>query len=169
MRPQATPTSYGQPKRATPVIAIPAVTTRRYQSDRLVKVDLGDGGYVWWEAATLGNALAIASFGKPIRNRTADRLIAGMLDRARDYNTDANKPLYVERLRIFGSYLDPRRDPLDGDQYHPGNNRQHHGQVLDHLFDRGRYVRRPAAFRWVAANDRQWATRTPSIGEAPVK
>jgi hypothetical protein len=48
----------------------------------------------------------MASFGKPIRRKTANQLVAGMLERARDYNTDANKPLYVERLRIFGSYLD---------------------------------------------------------------
>jgi predicted nucleotidyltransferase len=31
-----------------------------------------------------------------------------MLGRAREYK----KPLYIERLRIFGSYLDPRIDPL---------------------------------------------------------
>jgi predicted nucleotidyltransferase len=39
-------------------------------------------------------------------------LVAGMLERAREYNTDAKKPLYVDRLRIFGSYLDPKIDPL---------------------------------------------------------
>jgi predicted nucleotidyltransferase len=50
----------------------------------------------------------MASFGKPIRRRTADGLVAGMLGRAREYK----KPLYIERLRIFGSYLDPRIDPL---------------------------------------------------------
>ncbi|EMY33000.1 hypothetical protein D477_017252 [Arthrobacter crystallopoietes BAB-32] len=78
----------------------------------LAKVDLGDDGYVWWEATTLGNALAMASFGKPVRRRTADRLVAGMVERAGEYNSDPNKPLYVERLRIFGSYLDPHIDPL---------------------------------------------------------
>ena len=35
-----------------------------------------------------------------------------MLDRAREYNVDAARPLYVERLRIFGSYLNPAIDPL---------------------------------------------------------
>lgn len=35
-----------------------------------------------------------------------------MLERAREYNADANKPLCVERLRIFGSYVDPQIDPL---------------------------------------------------------
>jgi hypothetical protein len=54
----------------------------------------------------------MARFGKPIRRKTADRLVAGMLQRAREYNADASRPLYVERLCIFGSYLDPQIDPL---------------------------------------------------------
>lgn len=54
----------------------------------------------------------MASFGKPIARRTAERLVAGMLDRAREYNADPARPLYVERLRIFGSYLNPAIDPL---------------------------------------------------------
>jgi hypothetical protein len=33
--------------------------------------------------------------------------------RARKYNADPAKPLYVERLRIFGSYLDPAVDPVN--------------------------------------------------------
>lgn len=78
----------------------------------LARGDLGDDDFVWWEATTLGNALAMASFGKPITRKTADRLVAGMLERAREYNADASRPLYVERLRIFGSYLDPQIDPL---------------------------------------------------------
>jgi hypothetical protein len=71
-----------------------------------------DEGSVWWQTTTLGNALAMASFGKPINRRTAERLVAGMLDRAREYNSNAARPLYVERLRIFGSYLNPEVDPL---------------------------------------------------------
>lgn len=35
-----------------------------------------------------------------------------MLDRARAYNSDPDKPYYVQRLRIFGSYLDKSIDPL---------------------------------------------------------
>jgi hypothetical protein len=76
------------------------------------KVDVDHEGYVWWQTTTLGNALAMASFGKPISRRTAERLVAGMLDRAREYNADPARPLYVERLRIFGSYLNPEVDPL---------------------------------------------------------
>ncbi|WP_238703487.1 hypothetical protein [Arthrobacter sp. TS-15] len=63
-------------------------------------------------ATILGNALAMAGFGKPITRKTADRLVAGLLERARDYNADGGKPLFVERLRIFGSYLRPDVDPL---------------------------------------------------------
>jgi hypothetical protein len=76
------------------------------------KVEVDREGYVWWQTTTLGNALAMASFGKPISRRTAERLIAGMLDRAREYNADPARPLYVERLRIFGSYLNPAIDLL---------------------------------------------------------
>ena len=91
---------------------VDAAFARMEEAGYLVQVELGDDGYVWWEATTLGNALAMASFGKPIRRRTADRLVAGIVERAREYNSDPNKPLYVERLRVFGSYLDPRIDPL---------------------------------------------------------
>lgn len=76
------------------------------------KVEVDHEGYVWWQTTTLGNALAMASFGKPIGRRTAERLVAGMLDRAREYNADPARPLYVDRLRIFGSYLNPAIDPL---------------------------------------------------------
>ncbi len=89
-----------------------AAFARMEEAGYLAKVDLGDDDLVWWEATTLGNALAMASFGKPIRRKTADRLVAGMLERAREYNADASRPLYVERLRIFGSYLDPQIDLL---------------------------------------------------------
>lgn len=54
----------------------------------------------------------MASFGKPISRKTADRLVAEMLNRARTYNADPGKPCYVERLRIFGSYLNRSVDPL---------------------------------------------------------
>jgi len=89
-----------------------AAFARMEEAGYLVRAEIDDDRYVWWETTTLGNALAMASFGKPIRRKTAERLVAGMLERAREYNTDANKPLYVDRLRIFGSYLDPKIDPL---------------------------------------------------------
>lgn len=57
---------------------------------------------------TLGNAMAMASFGKPISRNTADRLVVGLVERAAEYNAD----LFIERIRIFGSYLRPETDPL---------------------------------------------------------
>lgn len=54
----------------------------------------------------------MASFGKPISRQTADRLVAGLLERARHYNADAGRPLFIAQLRIFGSYLRPEIDPL---------------------------------------------------------
>lgn len=69
-------------------------------------------GHRWWRTTTLGNALAMASFDKPISRKTADRLVAEMLSRARIYNADPGKLRYVERLRIFGSCLNQSVDPL---------------------------------------------------------
>lgn len=71
-----------------------AAFARMEEAGYLAKVDLGDEDLVWWEATTLGNALAMASFGKPIRRKTADRLVAWMLERAA--NTTPTPP---DRLR----------------------------------------------------------------------
>lgn len=71
-----------------------------------------DDGYIWWETTTTGNALAMASFGKPISRKTADRLVSGLVERAAVYNAEATKPLFIDRLRIFGSYLQTEIDPL---------------------------------------------------------
>lgn len=69
-------------------------------------------GAVWWKATVQGNALAMASFGKPISRATAGRLATELVERARAYNADPSRLMYVERLRIFGSYLDTNVDPL---------------------------------------------------------
>jgi hypothetical protein len=71
-----------------------------------------EDGDTWWQTSTQGNALAMAGFGKPFTRKTADRLVAGVLERARSYNADPTKPLAIARLRIFGSYLDPQVDRL---------------------------------------------------------
>lgn len=73
----------------------------------LKKVSTDRDGDDWWDTTILGNALAMASFGKPISRGTADRLVSGMLERAQEYNADPEKPLFIHRLRAFGSYLDP--------------------------------------------------------------
>ncbi|HEX9088865.1 MAG TPA: hypothetical protein VF867_15210 [Arthrobacter sp.] len=71
----------------------------------------GDAG-PWWITTLQGNALGIASFGKPISRKTADRLLAELIQRARDYNADPGKLMFVRSLTIFGSYLDEAVDPL---------------------------------------------------------
>ncbi|MEV7574969.1 hypothetical protein AB0P28_17935 [Pseudarthrobacter sp. NPDC089323] len=75
-------------------------------------VETDAAGDVWWDTTIQGNALAMASFGKPISRKTAGRLVTDVLDRARTYNSDQGKPLFIDALRVFGSYLDPRIDPL---------------------------------------------------------
>jgi len=71
------------------------------------KVRVDNDGDVWWDTTIQGNALAMASFGKPISRKTADRLVSGLLERARTYNADPDKPLFINALRVFGSYLSP--------------------------------------------------------------
>ncbi|EMY34450.1 hypothetical protein D477_009515 [Arthrobacter crystallopoietes BAB-32] len=78
----------------------------------LEEVSVGSDGETWWITTISGNAVAMASFAKPITRRTADRLVAGLLERTEKYNADPGKLLYVERLRIFGSYIDRDIDPL---------------------------------------------------------
>ena len=78
----------------------------------MAKVRVDNDGDVWWDTTIQGNALAMASFGKPISRKTADRLVAGLVERAQAYNRDPGKPLFINTLRVFGSYLSPGIDPL---------------------------------------------------------
>jgi hypothetical protein len=71
-----------------------------------------DNGEVWWDTTVQGNALAMANFGKPISRRTADRLVSGLLERALAYNADPDKPMFINTLRVFGSYLSLDIDPI---------------------------------------------------------
>lgn len=66
----------------------------------------------WWAVTTRGNALAQASFGKPITRVTAERLLAGAIERAGVYNRDARHLLAVAELFVFGSFLDPEASTL---------------------------------------------------------
>lgn len=59
-----------------------------------------------WSLTIAGNALRMASFGRPIARETADRLLAGVIERVREYNADDSKPYVVDELTVFGSYLD---------------------------------------------------------------
>jgi hypothetical protein len=66
----------------------------------------------WWATTIRGNALAQASFGKPISRATANRLLTQVIGRARGYNADPARLLTVAQIAVFGSYLDPAVDPL---------------------------------------------------------
>ncbi|QOT19506.1 hypothetical protein [Paenarthrobacter sp. YJN-5] len=78
----------------------------------LEKIRTDQDGDVWWDTTILGNSLAMASFGRPISRKTADRLVVELLGRARAYNADTSKPMFIDTLRVFGSYLDPEVDPV---------------------------------------------------------
>lgn len=66
----------------------------------------------WWATTVRGNALANASFGKPISRATATRLLGEVIERARAYNADPARLLTVTEIVVFGSYLDPAADTL---------------------------------------------------------
>jgi len=59
-----------------------------------------------------GNALAQASFGKPIIRATAARHLAQVIERARGYNADRGRLLTISQIAVFGSYLDPAAERL---------------------------------------------------------
>lgn len=115
--------------------------TRAYFDDRLVEVACGilgvnkvaardqrrvfeAAGYVkrsglacttdeeWWVTTVHGNALANASFGKPVSRATATRLLGQVIERARAYNADPARLLTITEIVVLGSYLDPAVDPL---------------------------------------------------------
>lgn len=76
------------------------------------RVRTDSDGDIWWDTTIQGNALAMAGFGRPISRPIADRLLAGLLDRARAYNADPGKPMFIDALKVFGSYLSPGTDPI---------------------------------------------------------
>ncbi len=69
-------------------------------------------GDMRWTTTVRGNALAQASFGKPISRATAERHLTQVVERAATYNADARHLLSVKEISVFGSYLDPEMDRL---------------------------------------------------------
>ncbi len=65
-----------------------------------------------WITTVRGNALAQASFSKPISRATAKRHLAQIIERAASYNADPGHLLTVKEIAVFGSYLDPGMDRL---------------------------------------------------------
>jgi hypothetical protein len=65
-----------------------------------------------WKTTIPGNALAMASFLKPISRKKAQSLLNGLLDRVRAYNGDDAKPLLVTCVVVFGSFCDPDAESM---------------------------------------------------------
>jgi predicted nucleotidyltransferase len=73
----------------------------------------GDGRALTQYATTVsGGALAQATFNKPISRKKAEELLEGVVGRAAQYNALPDKPLYVEEVTVFGSYLIPQVQEL---------------------------------------------------------
>jgi predicted nucleotidyltransferase len=66
----------------------------------------------WWITTIRGNALAMATFAKPITRATAKRHLSAVVERARGYNAEPGKSLAVAEIAVFGSYLDDSVDRL---------------------------------------------------------
>jgi hypothetical protein len=72
---------------------------------QLARAGFVEAGRGHWEATTKGNALAMATAAAPLRRQTAERLIAGLVDRARLLNADDTWAYRVRILVVFGSYI----------------------------------------------------------------
>jgi hypothetical protein len=85
-----------------------AEIARALAVDGWLKVNVEDlDGETWWETTTKGNALAQASFGRPITRATAQRHLAAVVDRAQTFNSNGTYLIDIAELLVFGSYLDP--------------------------------------------------------------
>lgn len=71
-----------------------------------------DGARHKWDATSEGAALAKATLRRQITRRTAQRLVETVAARAAEYNRTPGFPISIERVRVFGSYLDETRDRL---------------------------------------------------------
>ena len=69
----------------------------------------------FWEATEKGHALAMASAATPLRRSTADRLIEGVVERAREINRNEQLAYRVRRLAVFGSFAAGSERPNDVD------------------------------------------------------
>lgn len=64
---------------------------------------------IWWELATKGVGLKLASAARPIKRATADRLLKELLERVEIVNDSPEYLYWVVEVIVFGSYLDPKR------------------------------------------------------------
>lgn len=73
--------------------------------------DLDDDG-PWWQLTLAGGALTNATAARPVRRATAQKAFDGLLERAEQVNADPDLAYRVDRLILFGSFLDPDADPV---------------------------------------------------------
>lgn len=69
----------------------------------------------FWIATESGHALAMATAARPLRRGTAERLIEEVIERARMVNQDNGLAYRVQRLIVFGSFLNGAERPNDVD------------------------------------------------------
>lgn len=69
-------------------------------------------GEAYWSTTIAGNALAQASFRRPITRVTAERNLQAVIERAVQFNADPTHLVDIMELRVFGSYLNPDVDRL---------------------------------------------------------
>jgi predicted nucleotidyltransferase len=63
-------------------------------------------GEAWWETTIKGNALAQASFRRPISRATAEGHLKSVIERAKAYNADKKYIYEIVQIVVFGSFLD---------------------------------------------------------------
>jgi hypothetical protein len=67
----------------------------------LLEVHRRSGGETYWQTTIAGNALAQASFRRPIRRTTAQGHLAAVIERAHRFNADARYLVNVTQIRVF--------------------------------------------------------------------
>jgi hypothetical protein len=65
-----------------------------------------------WRTTILGNAVAKASFARPTKRETATRQYNALLGRVAEANANELFIHWVDRVVLFGSFLDPEQDPV---------------------------------------------------------
>lgn len=82
------------------------VIAARIDTDEADVSTLAGESFVEWSTTIRGSALAMASFLKPMTRQKTQWLLDGVIERAEAYNADPAKPFWIDRISVFGSFLD---------------------------------------------------------------
>jgi len=88
----------------------------------------------FWENTIKGNAFAMATTARPVKRRTADRVLSQFLDRVATVNARTDFAFSVKRVVVFGSYLTQAEKLNDVDllvDLIPRNSNQEKQQALE--------------------------------------